>query len=262
MRMSVHTTGRQTAGLENVLQTVPDALVGMDQLGLIQFVNSQTESLFGYQRDQLVGQRIEMLTPRSAWLVHARHPRDYPPDPRTGTRSLDLQLCGRRKEGTEFPINVSLSHLDTGEVLLVITAAAEPRPAVDHARLTAAIVEYSQDAVVARTLAGLITGWNLAAEALFGYSSQEIVGKHINLLIPRDRTLEMISMLSQLSAGRPVNCFQTTRVHKDGTMVAVSLTMSPIYGNGAIAGTCAVYREATPAAWGDGRAQSAQRRPG
>jgi PAS domain S-box-containing protein len=225
----------------------------MDQEGLIQFVNRQTETLFGYDRDQLVGQRIEMLVPRSLWPICAEHQRDYLAGRRTCSSGLDIRLCGRRQDGTDFPINVSLSHVDTTEALLVITllvitAAADvtaQQQWVDNAQLAAGSLQYCQQAIVARTLAGIITSWNQGAEAMFGYSSQEIVGEHINLLVPRDRAREMISILSKISAGRPVPCFETKRVRKDGTMVPVSLCMAPICHNGAVIGTCVTYHDVT-----------------
>ena len=115
----------KTTRFENLLEAVPDALVGMDQKGVIRFVNRQTESLFGYDRDELIGQPIEMLVPESLWQIYAEHREDYFADPRTRSSGLDLELSGRQRDGTEFPINISLSHIDTGDVLLVITAVRD-----------------------------------------------------------------------------------------------------------------------------------------
>jgi len=81
----------KTTRFEHLLAAVPDALVGMDQKGVIRFVNRQTESLFGYDRDQLIGQRIEMLVPESLWQIYTEHRQDYFADPRTGP--VDLMWC-------------------------------------------------------------------------------------------------------------------------------------------------------------------------
>src|SRR5665811_1063724 len=108
----------QTTTFEHLLEAVPDALVGMDQQGVIRFVNRQTESLFGYDRDQLVGQPIQTLVPESLWQIYAEHQQNYFADPRTRSSGLDVELSGRRHDDTQFPINVSLSHIDTGDVLL------------------------------------------------------------------------------------------------------------------------------------------------
>ena len=126
---------------ESLLEAVPDALVGMDQEGVIRFVNRQTESLFGYDRDQLVGQPIEMVLPEPLWQIYVEHQEDYFADPRSRSSGLDLELSGLQKDGTELPLNISLSHIDTGDVLLVITAVhdvVKQQKAVRAAQLIAA----------------------------------------------------------------------------------------------------------------------------
>ena len=77
---------------ESLLEAVPDALVGMDQKGVVRFVNRQTESLFGYDRDDLIGQPIETLVPESLWQIYAEHQEDYFADPRTRSSGLELEL--------------------------------------------------------------------------------------------------------------------------------------------------------------------------
>ena len=123
----------------------------MDQKGVIRFVNSQTEYMFGYDRDDLVGQPIETLLPEPLWQIYAEHRDDYFADPRTRSSGLELELSGQYRDGTEFPVNISLSHIDTGDVLLVITAVrdiAERHQAVEAAQLITAIVESSEDAII------------------------------------------------------------------------------------------------------------------
>src|ERR1035437_6091036 len=99
--------------------------LGMGQKGVVRFVNRQTETLFGYDRDELIGQPIETLVPESLWQIYIQHRRDYFADPRTRSSGLELELSGRHRDGTEFPINISMSSIDTGDVLLVITAARD-----------------------------------------------------------------------------------------------------------------------------------------
>jgi PAS domain S-box-containing protein len=234
---------------ESLLEAVPDALVGMDQKGVIRFVNRQTELLFGYDRDDLIGRPVETLVPEPLWQIYAQHKEDYFADPRTRSSGLDVELGGRHQDGSEFPINVSLSHIDTGDVLLVITAVgdvAKQKLAVKNAQLTAAIVQYSDDAIIASTLEGVITSWNPAAERMYGYSREEMIGKYAGLLIPDDRAGEMQANLGTVRGGQAVQRLETIRVRKDGTKVPVSITVAPIHDeDGVVVGASAVHRDVT-----------------
>src|SRR5664279_2976750 len=113
----------KTTQFEKLLEAVPDALVGVDQKGVITFVNRQTELLFGYGRDQLIGEPIDTLVPQPLWQVYAEHRASYFADPATRSLGLDLELSGRHQDGTDFPVNITMSLIDTGDVLLVITGA-------------------------------------------------------------------------------------------------------------------------------------------
>jgi PAS domain S-box-containing protein len=234
---------------EKLLEAVPDALVGMDQNGLIQFVNRQTELLFGYNRDQLIGQHIETLVPETLWELYIEHRDLYFADPRTRSSGVDVEVSGRHEDGGEFPINLSMSHIDTGDVLLVITAVrdvTEQQEAVRNASLTTAIVESSDDAIIGVTLDGMITSWNPAAESMYGYSRKEILGRAEGLLVPEARADELSWMLPQLRDGQSVQNLETWRVRKDGTAVPVSVTASPIRDvNGTVIGVSAVHRDVT-----------------
>jgi PAS domain S-box-containing protein len=235
--------------LERLLQAVPDALVGMDQKGIIRFVNAQTESLFGYDRDQLIGQPIDTLMPQTRRQISVDHKEDYFADPRTRSSGLDLELTGRHHNGGEFPINVSVFHVDTGDVLLVITAAgdvARHQQVVRNVGLTMAIVEYADDAIIGTTLEGTITSWNPAAEKMYGYSATEAIGRPISLLFPRDRADEATAILAKISAGQHIQHLENERVRKDGTMLPVSITIAPIRdADGEVVGTSAIHRDVT-----------------
>src|SRR5450631_1217944 len=239
----------KTRKFEGLLEAVPDALVGMDQAGVIVFVNHQTESLFGYDRDDLVGQPVQMLVPEYLWEVYSEHREEYFADPRSRSMGLDLQLGGRQQDGTELPVNISLSHLDTGDVLLVFTAVREVNghaQALENSKLLAAIVENSNDAIIAKTLDGMVTSWNPAAERIYGYSSEEMDGTSIDQLSPEGRTGEIISILARIGAGLDVEPFETLRVQKDGTVFPVLLTVSPIRdADGVVVGASSITRDMT-----------------
>ena len=115
----------QTANFEGLLETASDALVGVDEDGVIRFVNRQSESLFGYERDDIVGQPIEVLVPESLRAAHRVHRQDYVRHPRDRAMGTDLLLRGRRRDGTQFPVDIALSHIDTGEGVFVIAAVRD-----------------------------------------------------------------------------------------------------------------------------------------
>src|SRR5205085_4386258 len=114
-----------------------------------------------------------------------------------------------------------------------------------RARL-AAIVASSDDAIVSKSLDGVIHTWNRGAERLFGYSAEEAVGRHITLIIPRERHSEEDMVLATIRAGQGVDHFETVRRTKDGRLIDVSLTVSPIRdARGRIIGTSKIARDIT-----------------
>jgi PAS domain S-box-containing protein len=112
--------------------------------------------------------------------------------------------------------------------------------------LLAAIVDSSDDAIISKTLGGVITSWNKSAERLFGYTSQEAVGRHITLIIPEDRRDEETQILERLKRGERIDHFETLRRRKDGRLLALSLTISPVKDDaGLIVGASKVARDIT-----------------
>ena len=102
-----------------LLEVAPDAIVGVNADGRIALVNTQTEKMFGYHRDDLIGQPVELLLPERLHDTHIQHQHNYTTTPRTRPMGTGLDLAGRRKDGTEFPVELSLSPMETDEGLLV-----------------------------------------------------------------------------------------------------------------------------------------------
>ena len=188
---------------ERLLEAVPDALVAVDRSGVIRYVNRRAQSLFGYERDDLVGQPIETLVPESVRPAHPAHREAYfagtgtrrPKPDSQGTREQKPPasprcLRGRRRDGTEFPLNLSLSRSNTEAGPLVIaavhdlTASQKANDKRDRMTRLAAMVEFSEDANISIGPDGIITSWNPAAEKIYGYSSKEMIGKPGSFITP------------------------------------------------------------------------------
>ena len=124
--------------------------------------------------------------------------------------------------------------------------ASERRRADETRSLLAAIVESSDDAILSKTLDGIILTWNAAAERLYGYRAEEIVGRSVSVLVPPDRPDEVADILAKVRRGEPVEHFESFRVRKDGTVVPVSLTISPVRdASGNVAAASTIARDTT-----------------
>jgi len=109
-----------------------------------------------------------------------------------------------------------------------------------------AIIESADDAIISKTLEGIITSWNKGAERIFGYTAEEAIGKPVTILIPPDHEDEEPRILTRLRAGDRIEHYETVRVRKDGTLIDISLTVSPIKGpNGQIVGASKIARDIT-----------------
>ena len=234
-------------GLPALLELCPDAMVIADGSGAIVLLNAQTERLFGYRRNELTGERIEMLVPERFRERHGMHRERYGADPHTRPMGAGLELGGRRKDGSEFPVEISLSPLQTESRRLVATAirdiTARKQPEEDASHY-ASVVESSHDAIVGKDLDGAITSWNGGAERLYGYTAVEVRGKSISILVPAGHDDELPDLLLRVSGGERVDDYETVRARKDGTLVDVSLTVSPIRSRtGTVVGAATIARD-------------------
>ena len=224
----LHEARAADAKFRLLLEAAPDAMVIVGGDGLVSLVNGQVETLFGYDRAELIGQRIELLIPERFHEQQARHRIEYLRNPDKRLMGAAHELCGRRKDGSEFPVEISLSPLATDEGVLVSSAIRDitARKSAEHQRSQlAAIVEASDDAIIGKTLNGEVTSWNGGARRLFGYDADEIVGKSISLLIPPGREDEEAAILEALGRGEAKR-FETVRRRKDGRDIDVSVTSS------------------------------------
>jgi PAS domain S-box-containing protein len=214
-----------------LLEAAPDAIVVVDQAGTIVLVNEQVGSLFGYRRGELIGQPAEMLVTEHSRVQHNAHQARFLAPHSERPTLLGHELLGLRKDGTEFPAEIRLSPVDTKQGILVASAIRDVsvrRKTEEDLRRLASIVAFSDDAIIGKTLEGIITSWNAGAERIYGYPASEAIGKSITMLTLSGHLDEIPAIMERLKCGKTIRNFQTRRVTKDGEEIQIELTMSPI----------------------------------
>jgi diguanylate cyclase (GGDEF)-like protein/PAS domain S-box-containing protein len=231
----------------DLLESAPDAMVIVDLSWTIVLVNAQTEKLFGYRREEMLGRGIDLLGPERLREEHSGYRAAYSADPKTLALGAGFELCARRKDGTEFPVEIFLAPIATEDGAFVSSAirdVTERRRTEQAAAQFVAVVEASSDAIIAKDLEGRVVLWNPGAERLYGYSEAEMCGRPISVLVPPSHDHEVAELIARGRAGERFENYETVRTRKDGTLVDVSLTVSPIHDrDGEVVGVATIARD-------------------
>ncbi len=198
--------------------------------GKILHINRRFCEIVGYEEDELLGKNIADIT----------YADDMPEQTRLFNRlaatgeSFDMEKRYVRKDGSLVWVNNTVSALrdDEGrihQVAVISVDVTERKQAQEAERRLASIIASSNDAILGIDLAMNITSWNGGAERLYGYKAGEVLGQSVLMLVPEDRTDEEPALLEQIRAGSPVDAYETKRRRKDGRLVDVLLSVSPIY---------------------------------
>jgi len=234
----------------NVAETATDAIITTDGESAITFVNRAAERIFEHTSEELLGRKLTALMPEYLQHVHQASLKTYIT---TGNRQLEywecIELTGLKKGGREIPVELSVSRFtknDKHVFTCIVRDITERKRAQESLLRLAAIVESSSDAIMGTALDGTIFTWNPGAEKLFGYSTGEAIGRHIGILVPADRENEVPQILDRIGRSESTENYETVRLHKDGTQIDVSITVSPIQDSaGEIIGASRIARDIT-----------------
>ena len=233
--------------LAAVVESSDDAIISKTLEGIITTWNPGAERMFGYTAEEAVGKHVTML---------------FPPD-RLAEEQMILERIRRsepvrhyesvrvRKDGTPLNVSLMVSPIKNGDGQVVGASKiardiTERKLAEQLSSRLAAVVDSSDDAIISKTLNGIITTWNTGAERTFGYTAAEAVGRSILMLIPPERAHEEDEIIARLKRGQRIDHYETRRVRKDGKLIDISLTISPIKDrSGNVVGASKIARDIT-----------------
>ena len=235
------------AYLAAIVENTDDAIISKDLNGIIRSFNPAAERLFGWKAEEIVGRSILTIIPEDRRYEET----EILAKLRRGERIEHFQTIRVSKDGRPIELSITVSPVRNaaGQVIGASKIAREiggQRRAERGLSQLAAIVESSDDAIISKDLDGTIRSFNAAAERMFGYSAEEIVGRSILTLIPRELHAEEYEILARLARGQRVDHYETVRIGKDGRPIDVSLTVSPLRNaQGEVIGASKIARDVT-----------------
>jgi PAS domain S-box-containing protein len=241
--LEAEATARQESEsrLAAVIKSAIDAIITVDSEQLIVLFSQAAEKLFQCPWNGAIGRPITGFIPYLGRLGA-----DDSSDHVMGLRDA---LTAVRADGGKFQIEASISQYEIAGrrmFTIILRDITERKQAEETRERLSLIVDSSDDAIISKTLDGIITAWNRGAEKVFGYPATEILGKSMLMLLPPERIAEEANILDRIGRGKSVEHFETVRVRKDGTAIDVSVTISPIRnGNGVIVGASKIARDIT-----------------
>ena len=241
------------------LKSIGDAVITTDNGGRINYLNRVAESLTGWSQREALGKPLDavfkIINESTRLPVESPARRALREGVVVGLANHTLLID---KAGNETPIDDSAAPIRdengyvSGCVLIFRDVTAQrlvERSKADQlitARTLASIVETSDDAIISKSLDGIIQSWNASAERLFGFTAEQAISRHISLVIPPERIAEEDEIIAKLKAGERVDHFETERVRSNGERIQVSLTISPIKDDsGKVIGASKIVRDVT-----------------
>jgi len=233
--------------LQSIFEGIQDAIYCHDLDFRITNWSPAAERMFGYTAQEILGQSVFILIPddkysEKKWLMQ---------EVLSDKRISQYRTVRLSRSGKQIPVTLSLSPIkdDKGRIIGTSQIAHDvsfEHQAEEKQSMLAAIIESSEDAIISKTLDGIITTWNKGAEHIFGYTEDEAVGQPITILLPADRLTEEETIIASLRRGEKVDHIQTIRKTKDGRLLNISLAVSPVKNrDGVVIGASKVARNIT-----------------
>ncbi|MGO9126231.1 MAG: sigma 54-interacting transcriptional regulator [Terriglobales bacterium] len=238
-----------------LLEAAPDAMVIVDRSGRMLLVNSQTECIFGYTRQELLDQPVEMLVPQASRHQHAQHRVQYQATPRPRSMGTGLDLLGRRKDGSMFPVDISLSPLEEPGGLVIMAAIrdvtarrqAEERLRQSEERFRLLVEDVKDYAIFMLDPTGIVMSWNEGARKVEGYTAEEIIGQHFSRFYSSedvDRRKPEEELRTAAAEGRYEE--EGWRIRKDGSRFWANVVITALHDqNGNLIGFTEITRDIT-----------------
>jgi PAS domain S-box-containing protein len=218
--------------LRGLLAAAPDALLVVDASGCVVFASDQAERLFGWTSDELDGREVECLVPERYRRGHPLLRRGYAQHPVARPMGAGLDLWAQRKDGTEFPAEISLSGFDTDDGPMVAAAVRDVTVTRRSEQRLRAVLASAPDATIGVDATGRIELVNAQAEKLFGWSAGELIGEQVEILVPENVTARHVTYRSIFAAepsSRPMGAgMQLSARRKDGTTFPAEISLSSV----------------------------------
>lgn len=231
--------------LAAIIASTDDTIISKTLDGIITSWNPAAEKMFGYSASEAIGQHITLIISperfdEEAFIIG---------QVKKGEKVDHFETVRQAKDGSRIPISLTVSPIRNSSGVIIGASKiardiTERQKADEKQAVLSAIVITSDDAIISKTLEGIITSWNPSAHRLFGHSEQEALGKHISLIIPPDRLSEEDVIINNIRKGNKIDHFETIRMRKDGSMIPISVSISPIMSSsGKIIGASKIARD-------------------
>jgi PAS domain S-box-containing protein len=240
---------------QDFFESSPDAVIVTGGGGEIVVVNPKAVELFGYSHEELLGQPVEMLMPGRFREGHGLHRRSYESTPRTRAMGVGLQLVGRRRDGSEFPVDIMLSPVETTEgrfVLAVVRDITDRKRAEEALRqseqLFRSLIEGVKDYAICKLdTEGRVMSWSSGAERITGYSAEEIVGQHFSCFYaPEDLGVSKPARQLLAASGDGRVEAENWRLRRDGSRFWANVIITRLTDNsGGLTGFAMIWRDIT-----------------